>query len=126
MEDSHAPKTLSCHVACGAGSIFPFPLKSPSVAFVTFVSPCGFQKQNVYCQRVDCCHRHTFPVKAKYGLRLSVHSIVIQYWLKSTMLSVFTSLILDVTSGFCFLKKIHIYPDFARKIALKETQKCWE
>lgn len=42
------------------------------------------------------------------------------------MLSVFTSLILDVTSGFCFLKKIHIYPDFARKIALKETQKCWE
>lgn len=42
------------------------------------------------------------------------------------MLNVFTSLILNVTSGFCFLEKIHIYQDFARKIALKEIQKCWE
>ena len=96
-----------------------------SVAFLTLVSPCEFQKQNVYCQHVDCSHRHEFPVKAKYGLKLSVHSIVIQYWLKIMLLSVFTSLILDVTSDFCLLK-IHIYPDFARKIALKETQKCWE
>lgn len=99
--------SLSVALVKNHAPILPFHLNPSSMAFLNPGFPCEFEKQNVYCQyRADCHHSTNFL----YHLNVAegwVHThIVTPYWLKIMMLNVFAPHVLNITSGFCFLKKM--------------------